>query len=271
MSSITGGELPLQNPKGGAAPQQPPTPGSAVAAPVKAPREVAVRDFSMLIALLAISAFFAVMSPSFLGARNLSLLAIELSITAVLALGMLLVLLPGHIDLSAGSSLAFFGGIGAVLIFDHGWPAPVAMGAAFLAGLLVYWLMAVASGTRPYGRAYEILSSGFFKLVYAGLLVAFCYHLVAGIRHLIWDTGRLLERAQSKRSAGIVVAVSIALSHAQEGAVNPAAIVKIKLIRLINDGLRCNGSSKVFPPLSCAADNTGLYCRGKIFFNILFL
>jgi succinate dehydrogenase / fumarate reductase cytochrome b subunit len=77
--------------------------------------------------------------------------------------------------------------------------------------VLVYWLMAVASGTQAYECAYRILSSGIFKLVYAGLLVAFCYHLVAGIRHLVWDTGRGLERAQSKRSAGVVVGVSIAL------------------------------------------------------------
>jgi succinate dehydrogenase / fumarate reductase cytochrome b subunit len=77
--------------------------------------------------------------------------------------------------------------------------------------VLVYWLMAVAGGTRAYEQAHEILSTGIFKLIYAGLLVAFCYHLVAGIRHLVWDTGRGLERAQSKRSAGIVVAATIAL------------------------------------------------------------
>jgi succinate dehydrogenase / fumarate reductase cytochrome b subunit len=77
--------------------------------------------------------------------------------------------------------------------------------------VFVYWLMAVAGGTRAYERAHEILSSGFFKLIYAGLIVAFSYHLVAGIRHLVWDTGRGLERAQSKRSAGIVVAASIVL------------------------------------------------------------
>jgi succinate dehydrogenase / fumarate reductase, cytochrome b subunit len=77
--------------------------------------------------------------------------------------------------------------------------------------VLIYWLMAVAGGTRTYERAHAILSSGIFKLVYAGLLIAFCYHLLAGIRHLIWDTGRGLERAQSKRSAGIVVAASIVL------------------------------------------------------------
>ena len=77
--------------------------------------------------------------------------------------------------------------------------------------VLVYWLTAVAGGARSYQRAYAILSSGILKLIYVGLLVAFCYHLVAGIRHLIWDTGRGLERAQSRRSAGVVIAVSIVL------------------------------------------------------------
>jgi succinate dehydrogenase / fumarate reductase, cytochrome b subunit len=86
-------------------------------------------------------------------------------------------------------------------------------GVALSAGLilLVYWLMAVAGGSRSYQRAYGILSSGILKLIYAGLLIAFCYHLVAGIRHLIWDTGVGLERAQSKRSAGVVITVSIVL------------------------------------------------------------
>jgi succinate dehydrogenase cytochrome b subunit len=77
--------------------------------------------------------------------------------------------------------------------------------------VLVYWLMAVASSNRDYLRAHEILSSGFFKLVYAGLLIAFCYHLTAGIRHLIWDTGRGLERAQAQRSTWIVVTVTVVL------------------------------------------------------------
>jgi succinate dehydrogenase / fumarate reductase cytochrome b subunit len=77
--------------------------------------------------------------------------------------------------------------------------------------VLIYWLMAIASGGRAYDKAAGLLSSGIFKLVYAALLAAFCYHLVAGIRHLIWDTGHGLERAQSKRSAGIVVIASVAL------------------------------------------------------------
>ena len=46
-----------------------------------------VRDWSETLALGAIVAVFAALSPDFLGARNLSMLAIELSITAILALG----------------------------------------------------------------------------------------------------------------------------------------------------------------------------------------
>ena len=77
--------------------------------------------------------------------------------------------------------------------------------------LLVYWLMAVAGDERGYARAAAILSSPVAKAVYAGLVIAFCYHLTAGIRHLIWDTGRGLERAQARASAKAVIAVSIVL------------------------------------------------------------
>ena len=85
------------------------------------------------------------------------------------------------------------------------------VGLSFGLLLLTYWLMAAAGGARDYARALSVLSSPPAKVVYALLIVAFCYHLVAGIRHLVWDTGRGLERAQSQRSAYLVVAVSIVL------------------------------------------------------------
>lgn len=116
---------------------------STVEAPLMPPVEaaqaktVAFRDFTMVIALLAIWGFFAAMTPAFLGARNLSNLAVELSITAVLALGMLLILLTGQIDLSIGSGVGLFGGIAAVLIFEHNWPAGWAMAAATVIAIIV--------------------------------------------------------------------------------------------------------------------------------------
>ncbi len=77
--------------------------------------------------------------------------------------------------------------------------------------LLVYWLMALAAGAQSYARALELLSCRLAKLVYAALIFSFCYHLAAGVRHLVWDTGRGLERAQARRSAWLVVVASLAM------------------------------------------------------------
>src|SRR4029453_19183980 len=87
-------------------------------------------------------------------------------------------------------------------------------GLAMTAGLLVllYWLGAVAAGPQAYAKAYIVLAHPIFKLIYVGLTFAFCYHLVAGIRHLVWDTGRGLERSQSQKSAWLVGGVSGALT-----------------------------------------------------------
>jgi D-xylose transport system permease protein len=101
----------------------------------------ATRELSMLVALVAIWAFFAWQEPVFLSARNLSLLSVELAVTAVLALGMLVVLLPGQIDLSAGSGVGLAGAVAAVLVFWHDVPAPVALLVATLGAVLVWSAM----------------------------------------------------------------------------------------------------------------------------------
>lgn len=100
-----------------------------------------LRDFSNVLALLGIGVVFAMLDSKFLGARNLSLLMTELSITAILALGMLVIILPGHIDLSAGSGVGLLGGVAAVLVIQEGWPAPLAMGVAVLGGLGLWLAM----------------------------------------------------------------------------------------------------------------------------------
>ena len=92
----------------------------------------------MVIALVAIWAFFAWREPVFLSPRNLSLLSVELAVTAILALGMLIVLLPGQIDLSAGSGVGLAGAVAAVLVFWHGVPAPVALVIAAIGAVMVW-------------------------------------------------------------------------------------------------------------------------------------
>ena len=104
-------------------------------------KRINLRDFSMLIALILIAAYFYTRDPRFLSSRNLAQLGIELSATAVLGLGMLLVILPGHIDLSVGSGVGLIGAIAAVLIVNSDWSALPALGLTSLLSVAIYAAM----------------------------------------------------------------------------------------------------------------------------------
>ncbi len=89
-----------------------------------------------------------------------------------------------------------------------------AAGVALTAGMLlfIYWLTALARGARAYARAQEFLGSDVARVLYIAIIAAFSYHLLAGIRHLVWDTGRGLEKAQSQRSAWLVIVAAVLLA-----------------------------------------------------------
>lgn len=89
-----------------------------------------------------------------------------------------------------------------------------ASGIALSVGLLVLvaWLMAAAAGAETYARTVAVLGAGVAQLVLAGWVVAFCYHLCNGLRHLNWDLGRGLEKPEARRSAVIVVAATLVLA-----------------------------------------------------------
>jgi D-xylose transport system permease protein len=73
----------------------------------------------------------------FLTPRNLSNLMTQMSVTAILAVGMLMVIVSGNIDLSVGSVLGFSGGIAAyfLTVIDYGLPAAIA--ASIVVGIAV--------------------------------------------------------------------------------------------------------------------------------------
>jgi D-xylose transport system permease protein len=127
---------------------------------------VVARDFSMVIALVVIGLFFTLASPTFVSARNLSNLAVELSITAVLALGMLMIIVTSNVDLSVGSGVGLFGGLAAVLVFHRQWPAPAAMAVSLVAAIAVWTLMG-AIIVRQKVPAFIITLAGL--LVFKGL------------------------------------------------------------------------------------------------------
>nr|WP_282547757.1 multiple monosaccharide ABC transporter permease [Streptomyces rochei] len=87
-----------------------------------------MRQYGMLIALGLIVALFAVWSDGdLLLPRNVSNLVLQNSYILILAIGMMLVIISGHIDLSVGSLTAFTGAMAAVLMVENDLPWPVAV------------------------------------------------------------------------------------------------------------------------------------------------
>jgi succinate dehydrogenase / fumarate reductase cytochrome b subunit len=78
--------------------------------------------------------------------------------------------------------------------------------------LFTWWLMALASGHDAYARAMRLFDTPVVKLLLAGFTFAFVYHFCNGIRHLVWDTGRGLERAQARRSGAVVIIAAVLLT-----------------------------------------------------------
>jgi len=74
---------------------------------------------------------------TFMTPRNLSNLMTQMSVTGIIAVGMLMVIVSGNIDLSVGSVLGFTGGIAAVLITNIGYSLPVAILAVVVVGILI--------------------------------------------------------------------------------------------------------------------------------------
>ena len=77
------------------------------------------------------------------------------------------------------------------------------------AALVVAWLACVAVGPECYATFVALASSPLGLLVWFGLSAAAFYHLIAGMRHLVWDLGYGLEpkTASSMATWSIVLAV----------------------------------------------------------------
>lgn len=85
---------------------------------------------------------------------------------------------------------------------------------SFGAFVLAWWLLAVAQGGDAYARAAECLASPFGRLALFGFSLALVYHLLNGIRHLLWDAGWGFQIPQVYRSGYTVVALTVALTVA---------------------------------------------------------
>lgn len=150
-----------------------------------------LREYGMLISLVAIMVLFQVLTDgTLLRPLNLTNLLLQNSYVVIMALGMLLVIVAGHIDLSVGSVCGFIGALAAVLMVEYEWhfvptaiisiAAGAVIGAAqgwfvafrkipsfivTLAGMLVFKGLTLAllagQSVGPFPVEFQRLSSGF--------------------------------------------------------------------------------------------------------------
>ncbi|MEX0915684.1 MAG: succinate dehydrogenase, cytochrome b556 subunit [Wenzhouxiangellaceae bacterium] len=78
--------------------------------------------------------------------------------------------------------------------------------------LMVVWLVALAQGEQAYQAMRAFMSSPVVLLALIGWSLALFYHLLNGIRHLLWDTGTMLELKPARASGWIVVVAALALT-----------------------------------------------------------
>lgn len=161
-----------------------------------------IRDYALLLSLLVIMIFFQVTTDGTLFKPvNMTNLILQNSYIVIMALGMLLIIVAGHIDLSVGSVSGFVGAVAAVMMVP--WKmdpfvtmlACLALGAAIggaqgyfvayhripafivtLAGMLIFKGLALTvlggASVGPFPREFQLLSSGYvpdlFNITFMG-------------------------------------------------------------------------------------------------------
>jgi len=166
-----------------------------------------VREYGMLIALIAVMVFFQVQTKGVLFKPvNITNLVLQNSYIITMALGMLLIIVSGWIDLSVGSVVAVVGALAGVLMvrYDVNWVVVVAIsllvGAAIgafqgywvaylkipsfivtLAGFLIFRGLTIAllqgESVGPFPRGFQNISSGFIPDIFNGSLNGKPFHV----------------------------------------------------------------------------------------------
>jgi len=78
--------------------------------------------------------------------------------------------------------------------------------------LLVWWLVAAASGPRAFDIANAFFGSWFGRLILFGYTWALIHHMLGGVRHMIWDTGYGLDPPTANKFAWATIIGSVTLT-----------------------------------------------------------
>ncbi len=80
------------------------------------------------------------------------------------------------------------------------------------APLLLWWLIAVSSGPQAYDVLLGFLGSLIGQLLLIATILCLSFHLINGVRHLVWDTGRALDIKTAYTAGWLVLIGTIVLS-----------------------------------------------------------
>ncbi len=137
-----------------------------------------MRQYSMIIALLLIMLLFQILTEGILlKPLNITNLILQNSYILVLAIGMVLVIITGHIDLSVGSIAAFVGAIAAILMVDYSMPSYLAVIISLLLGAIIgawqgFWIAYVKIPAFIVTLAGMLLFRGLTLVVLEGKSIA---------------------------------------------------------------------------------------------------
>ncbi|MGM0873231.1 MAG: multiple monosaccharide ABC transporter permease [Bacillota bacterium] len=137
-----------------------------------------MRQYSMIIALIFIMVLFQILTNGLLlKPLNITNLILQNSYILVLAIGMVLVIITGHIDLSVGSIAAFVGAISAILMVNYEVPTFLAVIISLLVGALIgawqgFWIAYVKIPAFIVTLAGMLLFRGLTMIVLEGKSIA---------------------------------------------------------------------------------------------------
>ena len=78
--------------------------------------------------------------------------------------------------------------------------------------LLVWWLVAAATGPKPFAVVQRVAANPLGLLVLFGWTLAVVFHTVGGLRHLAWDAGYGFAKNVYNRTGPLVIVVSVLLT-----------------------------------------------------------
>ena len=203
-----------------------------------------LRQSGIVVAFIAIVAFFTILTDGILlDPGNMTNIVLQYAHILVLAIGMVIVIIGGHIDLSVGSVAAFAGGVSAVLVIKQGMPwwvgvlAAISMGVlagawqgfwvafvgipAFittLAGMLLFrgltFLVLDSISLSPFPAEYSKIANGFQN----GILGGQGFDLFTVVIFGVAVAGYVVSQFRARKSA---------ISYKQTVAVMPLFILKL--------------------------------------------